>query len=312
MKSLKIVFMGTPDFAIPSLKATMNSPHNIELVVTQPDKPKGRGRKLLPPPVKICGLESGLKIAQPESINHPEFIEQIKAIKPDIIVVVAFGQLLKKELLDIPSLGTLNVHPSLLPKYRGPAPIQWSIINGNKETGVCIMLMDKGMDTGDVLLSEKTKIQPHETSGCLHDRLAKKGADLLIKAIEMFQTGKIQPIKQNNDLASYAPMLKKKDGKINWSDDSYTVSDLVRGVNPWPGAFTFWNKKRLKIFKGEIKEIDHDKPAGTILEGKPNELLVCTGKYVFSVLELQGESGKRLSVENFLRGNQVMPGTVLG
>lgn len=306
---MKIVFMGTPDFAVPTLTALHNSPHDVALVVTQPDRPKGRGRALIAPPVKEAAMTFGYPVIQPESVKTDDFEAQMKQSGADIFVVIAFGHLLSEKLLSIPEYGAINVHGSLLPKYRGSAPIQWAIINGEAETGVTTMLLDKGMDTGDILLIEKMPILPDDTSASLYDRLSVIGADLLIKTLDNFEN--IRPIPQDHGSATYAPMLKKEDGHIRWSMPAAKIETLIRGVTPWPGAFTFYTEKRLKIFKVSVIEKDSDLPPGTVIESFSDELRVATGKGLISIAEIQGESGKRLNIRDFLRGCPIAPGTVL-
>jgi methionyl-tRNA formyltransferase len=310
-KTAKIIFMGTPEFAVPPLKAIHNTRKNLALVVTRPDRPKGRGRNVIPPPVKEVAINLGYEVDQPKSVGTAEFENRIAKYKPDIIVVVAFGHIIPKNILEIPKIATINIHASILPKYRGPAPIQWAIINGELETGVTTMLMDEGLDTGDILLSKKIKIYPHDTSATLHDRLADLSADLLIQTIESFETGDITPIPQDHTRATYAPLLKKNDGHINWEMSAENIEAFIRGMTPWPGAFTFHGNKRLKIFKAMPMIIDTVETPGTVIKRFPGELCVATGKGVLSVIDIQGESGKRLLVEDFLRGYKIPPGTIL-
>jgi methionyl-tRNA formyltransferase len=310
-KKAKIIFMGTPEFAVPALKALHKSNQNLALVVTRPDRPKGRGRKVIPPPVKEVAINLGCEVDQPSSIRTAEFANRMAKHKPDIIVVVAFGHIIPKNILAIPKLATINIHASLLPKYRGPAPIQWAIINGERETGVTTMLMDEGLDTGNILLSSKIKIFSDDTSGTLHDRLADLSADLLIKTIESFETGDITPISQDHTQATYAPLLKKNDGHINWEMPAETLEAFIRGMTPWPGAFTFHGNKRLKIFKAMPIITDTVETPGTVTKRFPGELCVATGKGALSVIEIQGESGKRLLIKDFLRGYKIPPGTIL-
>lgn len=310
-KKAQIIFMGTPQFAVPALKALHKNDQNIALVITQPDRPKGRGRKLTPSPVKETALNLGYSVIQPSSVRTAEFSNNIEKHAPGFIVVVAFGHIIPKNILTIPQIATINIHASLLPKYRGPAPIQWAIINEEKETGVTTMLMDEGMDTGDILLSSKLKIAPDDTSGTLHDRLADLGADLLIQTLKTFDTGNINPISQDHTQATYAPMLKKNDGRMNWKLPAESLEAFIRGMTPWPGAFTFHEKKRLKFFKARTIVMDTDASPGTVIKGFPDELWISTGKGVLSVLEIQGESGKRLLIKEFLRGYQLPPGTHL-
>ena len=306
-----IIFMGTPDFAVPSLHLLSQKGYNIALVVTQPDRPKGRGRKPVPPPVKLKALELNLEISQPSTLKSQEFSDQIKRIQPDFLVVVAFGHILSEEILQLPRFGAINIHASLLPKYRGPAPIQWAIINGDSQTGVTTMFMDRGMDTGNLLLTKKEPILPEDTAASLHDRLADIGADLLIKTLENYAAHRLEPIAQDHSKATYAPLLKKQDGHINWQKPADELEPFIRGVTPWPGAFTFHNETRLKIFKAAPIPGSTSEAAGTILKAFPDELRVATGKGALSIIEIQGPSGKRLGVADFLRGYKLPPGTVL-
>ena len=306
----KIVFMGTPQFSVPGLQALHRNGHEIVLVVTQPDRPRGRGRRMTPSPVKQVAGDLGYPIIQPTSIKTPEFADHIKSLKPDFQVVIAYGKILPENLLSLPRFGTINIHASLLPKLRGAAPIQWAVINGDTETGVCSMQMDKGMDTGDVLLTAKEPIQPDDTAGTLHDRLAIKGATVLIDTLKAYADNTIQPLSQNNDLATYAPMLTKDDGLINWNKSAKSLESFIRGVTPWPGAYTFLGDKRLKIFKSTpITGPIPDTP-GTVLTGFPGELRVATGDGVLSIDEIQGASGKRMVIKEFLRGHPISPGSV--
>ena len=303
--------MGTPEFAVPALKALYKSNQNVALVVTQPDRPKGRGRKIIPPPVKKAAVSLGCEVDQPASVRTVEFANRIASQNPDIIVVVAFGHIIPKNILEIPKIAAINIHASLLPKYRGPAPIQWAIINGEIQTGVTTMLMDEGLDTGDILLSSKIKIFSDDTSGTLHDRLANLSADVLMQTIERIESGDITPISQDHAQATYAPLLKKNDGRMNWEMPAPTLEAFVRGMTPWPGAFTFHGKKRLKIFKAMPMIIDTVEPPGTVIKRFPDELCVAAGKGALSVIEIQGESGKRLLIKDFLQGYKIPPGTIL-
>jgi len=310
-KGFKVIFMGTPAFAVPTLDLLSKSHHNVTLVVTQPDRPMGRGKKLTPPPVKQTANELGYDILQPETLRTDAISDQIKAYQPDVFVVVAFGHILTAKLLSIPKYGAINVHASLLPKYRGPSPIQWAIINGEKETGITTIHMDQGMDTGNILLSLKIPVYDDDTSSSLHDRLADLGAELLIRTLKLLGTKNLQPIPQNNSLSTYAPMLTKRDGHIDWSLPAEKIERCIRAMTPWPGVFTFHEEKRLKIFSSSVKKMDSAKPPGTVLEGSPNELTVSTGKHGLSILEIQSESGKKLAIKDFLRGYKIHPGDIL-
>lgn len=309
---LKIVFMGTPDFAVPSLAALHVAGHTVLGVVTQPDRPKGRGRKLAPSPVKRAAMAHGFRVFQPDAVRSDAFRQQMSRLAPDLFVVVAFGQLLPQTLLNIPPMGAINVHASLLPRYRGAAPIQWPIINGDRQTGVTTMMMDAGMDTGDILLTARTPIGAQETAADLHDRLSIMGADALVRTLAQLQEGILRRTPQDHSAATYAPMLKKKDGQIDWSWPAERIECLIRGVTPWPGAFTFSGKRRLKVFRASVLERDISMPPGTILECFPGELRVATGKGALAVQEIQGASGKRLPIDDFLCGCQLTDGTCLG
>jgi len=309
-KPINVVFMGTPDFAVPCLNALHAYGCRIPLVVTRPDQPKGRGRKIVPPPVKIAAADMGITIMQPESVKTDAFYHLIQDIHPDIIVVVAFGHVLPKKILEIPTLGAINIHASLLPKYRGPAPIQWAIINGEDHTGVTTMLMDKGLDTGDILLTAETAISMNDTSQTLHDRLALMGAELIQKTLAGLENGTLRPIPQNHALATYAPMLKKQDGHIDWSLSTERIERLIRGMTPWPGAFTFLGKKPIKIFKVLPKPLSTPAIPGTVIAGFSNELRVVTGDGALAIIEIQGASGKRMHIGDFLRGAAIPTGTV--
>ena len=304
--------MGTPDFAVPSLAALNESGHRVVAVVTQPDRPKGRGRVLTPPPVKDKAVRYGIPVLQPETVRTDAFHRQMKELAPDLFVVVAFGQLLPPSLLAIPAIGSINVHASLLPHYRGAAPIHWAIINGDRETGVTTMMMDKGMDTGDILLTERTLIAADETTADLHDRLSTMGARLLLETLKKLRDGTLTRTPQDHDQATYAPMLKKRDGEIDWSQPAEKIERRIRGVTPWPGAFTFSEGTRLKIFKASVLKREVSVPPGTILECFPGELHIATGKWAIAVQEIQEASGKRLSIDDFLCGCRLPDGTCLG
>ena len=311
---MKIIFMGTPDFAKESLEAVYNAGHEVLAVVTNPDRPKGRGMKLVSSPVKEFAVEKCLKIYQPEKVkNNIEFIDEIKSLNPDVICVVAYGKILPEEILNIPKLGCINVHGSLLPKYRGAAPIQWAILNGDKETGVTTMYMDKGMDTGDMILKEKVTIGEDETTGELWDRLSKIGGELLVKTLEQIEARTAPREKQGEDY-TMAPMLNKDMAKIDWENKSaIEVKNLVRGLNPIMGAYTFWNGKKIKFWKVDIakeNEIMVDNletlKNGTVVVSNPKDgLYIKTKKGIIKVLEIQGENAKRMPIGDFLRGNNI-------
>lgn len=297
--------MGTPDFAVPALKALYQNEYDIILVVTQPDRPKGRGRKLKPGPVKKTAMDLGLKISQPITVKDPVFIQYIKELKPDFIITAAFGQLLPTAILEIPCLGAVNIHASLLPQYRGAAPIHWALINGEKRTGVTTMMMDKGVDTGDILLSRTTKIIFEDTTAVLHDRLALMGADLMLETLKGLINKQLTLIPQNHAKATYAPLFKKKDGRINWDMPALKIYDFIRGMTPWPGAFTFCDEKRFKIYKARPVDKKTLEPPGTIIRHFPDELLVATAAGCLSILEIQGAAASRLDIKTFLRGCRI-------
>ncbi|MCG2753471.1 MAG: methionyl-tRNA formyltransferase [Desulfobacteraceae bacterium] len=305
---LNIIFMGTPDFAVPVLHALHHEGHHLALVVTQPDRPKGRGKKPASPAVKVAALRLGLPVIQPESIKDPGLVDAFAGLKPDVMVVVAYGQILPKAILDISGLCAVNIHASLLPKYRGPAPIQWAVINGEKETGVCTMKMAPGLDTGDILMCKITQIDGNETSSLLHDRLSEMGAEVLIQTLEKLASGNIKPIPQDSAKATYAPMLKKEDGRILWSKSARELHNFIRGISPWPGAFTFHGANRLKIVAAEPFAGSPSEPFGTVIQSFPDELKISTGDGGLSIIEIQGPSGKRLAIRDFLRGYRLSPG----
>ncbi len=304
--------MGTPEFALPSLETLLAAEAPILLVVTQPDRPKGRGRKVVAPPVKRLAEARGLPLYQPEKVRSPEAIERIAELAPACIVTVAYGQLLSAKILELPSLGAVNVHASLLPKYRGPAPIHWALIQGEVQTGVTTILMDVGMDTGDILLQREVAILPEETAGGLRDRLAEEGARLLVETLDLLNRGKLQPRVQNNDLATYAPMLASEDGKVDWHESGTTICCRIRGLDPWPGAFTRWQGKRLKLFGCRaISSSSRAKP-GTVLAAGDEGLQVAAGEGSVLIKTLQLEGRRPVSVADFLRGHALPVETRLG
>lgn len=303
-----IVFMGTPEFAVPPLFALHRAGYSIPLVVSQPDRPQGRGRKLIETPVKKAALDLGLTVVQPARINSDDIISMIDAVKPDFFVVVAFGQIISSKLLSVPRLAPINIHASLLPAYRGAAPIQRAILGGETKTGITTMLMDKGMDTGDMLLSQFIDILEDDTSETLSSRLSRLGADLILKTLEEYIKGNIKPEPQNHEKATYSPMLNKQEGLVDWTKPAKQLDYFIRGMNPWPGAFTFLEEKRLRIIKAMPLDITgHDAP-GTVLESAPGTLMVQTGNGALSIREIQGESGKRLPISDFLRGFPIEKG----
>lgn len=309
---LKIVFMGTPAFAVPALQALHDHHFTVLQVVTQPDRAKGRGRQPAPPPVKMSAQALGFPVIQPLSIKGEDVYRQLASLHPDIFVVVAFGHILSRRLLGLPRLGAINVHASLLPKYRGPAPIQRAIIAGESETGITTMQLDTGLDTGDILLSEKLTIESHDTAQSLQDRLSTLGAGLLIRTLKGLERGNITPVSQDHLNATYAPLLKKAEGCMDWHLPAAALERFIRGMTPWPGAFTFYQKKRLKIYKAAVMPEARPEAPGTVVKSFPDELRLTTGEGILSILELQGESGKRLAIKDFLRGFKIDPGTTFG
>ena len=310
---MRIIYMGTPDFAKESLEAIYNAGHEILAVVTNPDKPKGRGMKMMESPVKQYAVEKGLKIYQPEKVkNNTQFIEEMKELKPDVICVVAYGKILPKEILDIPSKGCINVHGSLLPKYRGAAPIQWAIINGEKTTGVTTMYMDIGMDTGDMILKKETAIGENETTGELWERLAKIGAELLVETLQKIEDGTAPRIPQGEQF-TMAPMLNKEMSKIDWENKSAEqIKNLVRGLNPIMGAYSYINEKKVKFWKVETakelpnnKNIEHCENGTVIYSNSKDGLYIKAKDGIIKVIEIQGENAKKMPIADFLRGNTI-------
>ncbi len=298
---MKIIFMGTPDFAVSSLEALINSEHEVCAVFTQPDKPRGRKMVMTPPAVKVCAVSHDIPVYQPNSLKNGEALQIIEQYDPDAIVVAAYGKILPKSIIDYPKYGCINVHGSILPKYRGAAPIQWSVINGDSETGITTMLMNEGLDTGDILLIEKTPISLDDTASSVFDRLSAIGAQLTLKTLELIEKGEITPVKQDDSLSTYAPMLDKSISEIDWSKDALTVHNLVRGLYDWPIAHSFYHGKKLKIFKTSVSK----------LSGAPGEvvcvspLTVACGSGSVEILELQLEGKKRMDYKSFLLGHPI-------
>ena len=309
---MKIVFMGTPDFAKESLEAIYNAGHEILAVVTNPDRPKGRGMKLVASPVKEFALEKNFKIYQPEKVkNNVEFIEEIKRFKPDVICVVAYGKILPKEILEISKFGCINVHGSLLPQYRGAAPIQWAVLNGDKTTGITTMYMDIGMDTGDMILKEEIEIGENDTTGDVWEKLSKIGANLLVKTLKQIEEGTAPRIPQGTDF-SMAPMLDKEMSKIDWENkDAKQIKNLVRGLNPIMGTYSYLDGKKIKFWKVDVlQEDNYNAENGTVIKADSKEGLYIKAKNgIIKVLEIQGENAKKMSIQDFLRGNKIEIGS---
>jgi len=308
---MKVIFMGTPDFAVGTLKSLIASEHEVTAVVTQPDKPKGRGKAMQFPPVKEVAMEAGIPVLQPKRVREPETVEALRNIEADVIVVVAFGQIIPKEILAMKTYGCINVHASLLPKYRGAAPIQWAVIDGEKESGVTTMQMDEGLDTGDMLLKAVVPLEKAETGGSLFDKLSCTGAELLLETLAGLEKGTLAPEKQGESPTAYAKMLKKEMGRIDWTKGAEEIERLVRGLNPWPSAYSHLNGKTLKIWRAEVEERDSEKEPGTVVGVAKDGFGVQTGKGILKIRELQLEGKKRMDAGAFLRGYQMEEGMKL-
>ena len=310
---MRIAFMGTPDFAVPSLRALIGAGYDVVGVICQPDRPKGRGHKLAACPVKEEALRAGIPVFQPERIKRPEGVEMVRALAPDLCVTAAFGQIISQEILDIPPLGTINVHSSLLPRHRGSAPINWSIIGGDTVTGVTTMFTDRGMDTGDILLRRETPIGPAETAGELTDRLAQMGAELLIETIRALEAGTLTRTPQNPDEATYEPKMDKELGRVDFSKTAEEIDRLVRGTTPWPGAFTTLRGENVKLFA--VRRLTHAPSAepGTVVaaDGKRG-LVVSCGDGDLELIEIQMPGAKRMRAADYLRGHSIETGICLG
>ena len=307
---MKVIFMGTPDFAVPTLEALIEK-HEVLAVVTQPDKPKGRGKKMVFPVIKEKALEHNITVYQPQKVKTPEFVEILKEYQPDIMVVVAFGQILSEEILNIPKYGCINVHGSILPQYRGAAPIQWSIINGEEFGGVTTMYMAKGLDSGDMILKAQEKIKPEDTYGALYDRLSVIGADLLIKTLDLIENGEVKRIPQNDDEATFAPMIKPELEHINWNGKNTDIVNLIKGLNPQPVAYTMLNDEKLKIWFAETIDGDYNGEPGTIVDVRKRDFVVMTAEGAVAVKEVQAQGGKRMSADAYMRGHAIEKGTIL-
>lgn len=308
---MNLVFMGTPDFAVPALEALYKSKHKIVGVFSQPDKPVGRKQLLTPPPVKEFALQNGLSVYQPNSLKNDDSYELIKKLNPDIIIVAAYGKILPKDILDIPKYGCVNIHASLLPKYRGAAPIQWAVINGDSETGITIMKMSEGLDTGDMILVDRTEIGENETSAELFDRLAELGAVSLLKALDMLENGSAEFISQDDNISTYAAKITKALSPIDWSKSASEVHNLVRGLQTWPCASTIIDGKEFKIHKTVLSLKTGNKP-GEIVDNKGMLTVCCGDGYCVDVLEIQPQGKKKMDIKSFLAGNKLELGTIIG
>ncbi|MDY3910090.1 MAG: methionyl-tRNA formyltransferase [Eubacterium sp.] len=309
---MKVIFMGTPDFSVPVLQGLIDSKeHEVTAVVTQPDKPRGRSGKLVFTPVKQLAVEYGIPVYTPKRVKDPEFVKELSRIPCDVIVVIAFGQILSKEILDLPKYGCINVHASLLPRWRGAAPMQWAIIAGDETTGITTMQMDVGLDTGDMLLTKEVPISPNETGESLHDKMAVLGSELLLETLRQAEEGTLHPIPQNDEDSTYAKMLTKETGKIDWNLDAAQIERYVRGLNSWPSAYSGYKGKTLKIWCAEVlPEVTEEKP-GTVVSVEKDSFTVQTGNGCLRILELQLEGKKRMDAGSFLRGVKIEKGDVL-
>ncbi len=310
---MKVIFMGTPDFAVGTLESLIQAGHEVVLAVTQQDKPKGRGKEVQFTPVKEMAVKHKIPVFQPKKIREPECVEELRRYEADIMIVVAYGHILTKEILEMTPYGCINVHASLLPKYRGAAPIQWSIIKGEEVTGITTMQMDEGLDTGDMLLKSEVVIEADETAASLHDKLARCGAKLCVETLEKIEANQIEPVKQGESDTDYAKMLTKELGNIDWSDSAVQIERLIRGLNSWPSAYSYWNSKVMKIWSSEVEGNcceNHEEP-GTIVKIEKDGFWVKTGDGDLKILEVQIPGKKRMDAGAFLRGYQIQVGEKL-
>ncbi|MDO4452367.1 MAG: methionyl-tRNA formyltransferase [Lachnospiraceae bacterium] len=308
---MKVIFMGTPDFSVGTLEELIRAGHEVVLAVTQPDKPKGRGKEMQFTPVKEVALKHGIPVFQPKKIRDAESIEELRKYPADVMVVIAFGQIVPKEVLEMTPYGCINVHASLLPKYRGAAPIQWSIIDGESVTGVTTMQMDEGLDTGDMLLKTEVPISPKETGGSLHDKLAEAGAKLCVETLKALEEKTVVAEKQGETTTAYARMLDKKLGNIDWNNGAEEIERLIRGLNPWPSAYTMWEDKVMKIWEAEVVEGEEKGETGTIVKVEKDGFFVQTGKGLLKITQLQIPGKKRMDAGAFLRGYSIKEQTKL-
>ena len=310
--NMKIIYMGTPDFAVAPLEAIIRAGHEVTAVVTQPDKQKGRGKEVQMTPVKVCAIAHGIPVLQPAKIKAAEAVSELSRYPADIFVVAAFGQFLSEEILTMPRFGCVNIHASLLPAYRGAAPIQWAVINGEEKTGVTVQQMAKGMDTGDMLLKKEVIIAPDETGESLHDKLMEAGAELIVEALPLIERGEITPVKQDEDLASYAPKLTKDMGLLNFNSDALSLERLIRGLNSWPSAYTMYKGKTLKIWEAQVLKDNQGKAPGEIMEVDREYFDVAAKEGALRIRSLQLEGKKRMLVKDFLLGYEISLGMKLG
>ena len=307
---MNIIFMGTPEFAVPTLKALIESNHNIVGVFTQPDKAVGRKQIMTPPPVKVCAEENGIPVFQPNSLKTAEAEELIKSLAPELMVVVAYGKILPLNILNVPKYGCINGHASILPRHRGASPIQWALVSGDKTTGVTTQLMGEGIDTGDILLTEETAILEDENAGQLHDRLSLVTASLMIKTIEGVEKGTITPIKQDDSLANYAPIINKEMGFLKFDKTAEEICNLIRGFNPWPAAYFMLDGKRVKVFAAKVSDSTNKAPA-TVIKSSGELVVACANGTAISLIEIQPEGSKRMSAKDYLVGHKISEGISL-
>lgn len=316
---MNVIFMGTPDFAVSTLEGLIKSNHKIIVVVTRPDRPKGRGREILPSPVKVVAEAHKIEVLQPEKVREPDFVKKLREYRPDCIVVVAFGQILPKDILSLPRYGCINLHASILPKYRGAAPINWALINGETKTGVTSMLMNEGMDTGDILIQREVEITEGDSAGTLHDRLSEIGSEVILETLDGLEKGTIKRVKQNESSATYAQKIKKEDCLINWDEDAKKIVNRIRGLTPAPGAYTSYNGKRLKITEAVIpprpplkKGGWGDLRKGEVFEVNRNGIKVICGNGLVIIKNLQPEGKRVMGVGEFISGHNIKAGEILG
>ncbi len=311
-KPFRLIFMGTPDFAVPTLESLIQGPDEIIAIVTQPDRPKGRGRKLVAPPVKVLAQKYGIDLYQPTGIKSSEFLTTLKSYDPDLIVVAAYGRILPETIIELPRHGCINVHGSLLPRHRGAAPIQWSIIKGDPEVGVTIMQMDKGMDTGDILMKAAIVPDPEETSGTLFPKIARLGSQTLMDTLDMLAQGGMAMINQDDSEATSAPMLRKDDGLIDWSRPAHEIHCLIRGLDPWPTAFSFLKGRKFQFFSPEVVHQSSTRQPGTLLRADREGLLIAAGGTCLLIKDIKMEGKRRMAVADFLNGLPLELGIVFG
>ncbi|MBS6507720.1 MAG: methionyl-tRNA formyltransferase [Paraclostridium bifermentans] len=309
---MKIVFMGTPEFAVPCLQKIIDEGHEVVAVVTQPDKPKGRGKKLAMPPVKELALKYDIPVYQPLKAREESFVDTLKEMNPELIVVVAFGQILPKSILDIPKYGCVNVHASLLPRYRGAAPLNWVIINGEEKTGVTTMYMDEGLDTGDMILKSEIPLDDEITAGELHDKMMIDGAKVLKETIDLIEKGEAPREKQSNEDTCYSPIMNKSLGNIDWKKSAIYIHNLVRGINPWPSAYTTYEGQTMKIWKTKVIDKNSDKDPGTIISVDKEGINVSTSEGIVQIKEIQMAGKKRMEVPEYIKGNNINTDIILG